>query len=271
MSSLVLNLKRLIYQYVPLRFKLLFKVIWYALTKNLEPEMRLAVRLTNKHRRFIDVGANSGIYSFIYTSAFQKIESFEPLQEVIAPLEAMKLTNVSIHKLALSSRDGTRTIFVPTIQNTEIPSLASFNRPETECHDYVVCARTLDSFDFKDVDLIKIDVEGHELEVLEGAIQTITNSMPILLVEIEQRHSPTPIRNTFEYLLNLGYSGYFLYKGVLEPLKTFDYIRHQQSWVHRPTNKNYINNFIFIPSDKIVLTRSIGKRARSLLCYGPQN
>lgn len=248
MSHLVLKFRRSIYKVIPLRFKLRFRVVWYKISRKLEPELWFVLRLTARHRRFIDVGANSGVYSYCYSSRFKNIESFEPLQEVIKPLEAMRLSNVSIHNLALSSSAGTKSIYVPTFHDTEVSSLASFNRPKSESVNYVVRTETLDSFDFKDVDLIKIDVEGHELDIVKGALKTIRRNMPILLIEIEQRHSQSPIENTFQYLLDLGYSGYFLHKGILEPLKNFDYIRHQKSWVHRPTPKNYINNFVFIPS-----------------------
>jgi len=44
--------------------------------------------------------------------------------------------------------------------------------------------RTLDSFDFKDVSFVKIDVEGSELEVLEGGRRTISRDRPHLLVEL---------------------------------------------------------------------------------------
>lgn len=48
--------------------------------------------------------------------------------------------------------------------------------------------RTIDSFAFKDVDLIKIDVEGSELFVLQGAVKTIAQYLPVVQVELRDTH-----------------------------------------------------------------------------------
>jgi len=48
--------------------------------------------------------------------------------------------------------------------------------------------RTLDSFGFEDVDIIKIDVEGSELFVIEGAVETIKKYQPIVQVELRDTH-----------------------------------------------------------------------------------
>jgi FkbM family methyltransferase len=48
--------------------------------------------------------------------------------------------------------------------------------------------RTIDSFEFKDVDLIKIDVEGTELFVLQGAVNTISKYQPVVQVELRDTH-----------------------------------------------------------------------------------
>ena len=42
---------------------------------------------------------------------------------------------------------------------------------------------------YSDVDLIKIDTEGYEFQVLQGLSKTVKNNLPILLIEIEKRHS----------------------------------------------------------------------------------
>jgi FkbM family methyltransferase len=57
----------------------------------------------------------------------------------------------------------------------------------------LVALQTLDSFQFENVSLIKIDVEGLAFSVIKGPEQKIASSRPVLLVEIEQRHFLCPI------------------------------------------------------------------------------
>ena len=57
---------------------------------------------------------------------------------------------------------------------------------------------------------LKIDVEGHELAVLQGARQTLKKHRPTILVECEARHRPDgDVRPVFEFLQSLGYGGSF--------------------------------------------------------------
>ena len=67
----------------------------------------------------------------------------------------------------------------------------------------------LDNFKFDGkIGFIKIDVEGHEQHVLEGAVNTINKDMPNLLIEIEKKHRSDSIEKTFKYLSKLGYKAY---------------------------------------------------------------
>ena len=46
-----------------------------------------------------------------------------------------------------------------------------------------VACRTIDSFDFRNIELIKIDVEGCEQDVIDGAMNTIQNWLPNIIIE----------------------------------------------------------------------------------------
>lgn len=68
--------------------------------------------------------------------------------------------------------------------------------------------RTLDSYNFTDVDIIKIDVEGYELNVLEGATQTIANNRPVVqveCVETQPRAFGKTIQDLFDYFNTRNY------------------------------------------------------------------
>jgi uncharacterized protein YndB with AHSA1/START domain len=105
----------------------------------------------------------------------------------------------------------------------------------------------LDEYQFTDVSLLKVDVEGHELEVLQGASRTIDRERPVILVEVEQRHISVPIATVFRYITDYGYRGFFWRHGRLWPIAEFASEIHQStpgshSLIDR---KEYVNNFIF--------------------------
>ena len=79
----------------------------------------------------------------------------------------------------------------------------------------------------KDINIgfIKIDVEGHEREVVEGAKNLIKICKPVLLVEIEKRHNKKPVMETINFINQLGYSAFYCKNNELnsiEKLKNFD-------------------------------------------------
>jgi len=241
-------LRKLLFFMIPLSFKLRIRLAYYKLTGKLEPELTFVLSLTNNRRKFVDIGANAGIYSLSYSSKFKTIEAFEPLVGITKSLVAMGIKNITLHNIALSSRDETRALHIPIIDRIQVPDLATFTKPKYPSKRSMVITRTLDLFDFSEVDLIKIDTEGYELEVLKGTVITIRRNNPVLLIEIEQRHNTIPIESIFKFISDLGYLGYFLQDGKLRTISVFDYTLHQLAYLHQPTDDRYVNNFIFLPN-----------------------
>ena len=109
----------------------------------------------------------------------------------------------------------------------------------------------MDAFGFTDRDLIKIDVEGHEAQVIEGAKKTLEASKPVIVVETEQRHiGQTPIENVFQNFFDLGYRGMFLSDEKVIDIDDFQYEKHQKPYLENVFSENYINNFIFVYNSK---------------------
>ena len=96
-------------------------------------------------------------------------------------------------------------------------------------------------------DLIKIDVEGHELAVLEGARETLELFHPTLLVECEARHRPdSDLRPVFEFVRSLGYEGSFFQNDRRRPLVEFNLAEHQPRIArNEKPPMGYVNNFAF--------------------------
>ena len=100
----------------------------------------------------------------------------------------------------------------------------------------------------RSVSFIKIDVEGHEVAVLEGARHTIATHKPNLLIEIEGRFLDGPVQDVIDRVLALGYRGEFLDAfGQRRPVSRFDEAVHQDRAID-PLDPRYICNFLFTPT-----------------------
>ena len=106
---------------------------------------------------------------------------------------------------------------------------------------------------------IKIDVEGHEQAVLDGAIETLDRLRLGLLVEIEEHLSPGGLERAQVYFSRLGYRGHYVHRGRLEPLEKFSLANLQSpanrpdltaALRERPRLDDYVINFIFLPPDE---------------------
>ena len=110
-----------------------------------------------------------------------------------------------------------------------------------------------------EIALIKIDVEGHELSVLKGALSTIRRVKPSIIVESEARHHPSAPGSVFEILKSEGYDGFFIHKAELNPLQRFSVASFQAECnlksVQGRRCEDYVNNFIFLhPSRQSILS-----------------
>jgi hypothetical protein len=91
-------------------------------------------------------------------------------------------------------------------------------------------------------DVIKIDVEGNELKVFKGDVNTLQKHKPKIIVEIEAAHvGKEQVLATFDFLKQLGYNGTIIHGMNQLPLTDFSFDKYQ----NRDDMNNYCNNFIF--------------------------
>lgn len=181
----------------------------------LEPELALLPLLCRPNAATLDIGANWGAYSEAALGLSSTVHCFEPQSELAAVLRRGLgcSERVTVYEVALSNRDGVATFQIPrndigysTLEpNNELQSKVDM-RHGIETRE--VQTRRLDSFDFGPVGFIKIDVEGHEQEVLDGASSLLTRHRPALLVEIEERHRKGAVAAVVGYVTALGYDTY---------------------------------------------------------------
>jgi hypothetical protein len=103
-----------------------------------------------------------------------------------------------------------------------------------------------------DVTFVKIDVEGHELKVLEGAVGVFKQSHPIFLIEAEERHRPDAVRSIVQFFSGHDYEGLYLKGDDVLSAETFDptLLQDESSLLpngSRKPGRYYVNNFFFFP------------------------
>lgn len=213
-----------------------------------EPELQLLHRLVDPNKACIDVGVYRGVYTYCMAKLCNQVFAFEPNPHSFAEAQRYVTSKVTLLPYALSNQTGSATLNLPVRNaNAELAgekfhmgcgTLAATSQT-TEALE--IETRRLDDLDLPPIGLIKIDVEGHEMAVLEGAKALIEHDHPNLLIEIEQRHTGQPIETSLQQVLDLGYQGFFfLADQGLQPLSDFNPQQH-----HQPDQQPYINNFVF--------------------------
>ena len=203
-----------------------------------------------------DIGAHKGGYLYYILQQIGdsgRVFAFEPQSSLYSYLVKMKRIcrwkNVTLENLAVSSSPGTVTLYIPSNKKStgsspgaSIVQSENTSRAETREHVRTV---TLDGYCQENniqPRFLKIDVEGNELPIFKGGIQTIKKYKPHILVEIEARHiGEEGVVQTWQYLQALGYTGHFICGKEKRPLSEFSFKQHQ----NLADMFNYCNNFIF--------------------------
>lgn len=149
------------------------------------PEIRNVVKRCRSTAGIaVDVGAHIGIWSVELSKHFDRVHAFEPIKENFeCLLENVARRPVTVYPgVALGDRDGHCDMSIPRTGNSGM-AFAVEDRYETGGRISTARMYTLDSYRFRDVGLIKIDVEGYEGNVVLGAIGTICESTPVIVFE----------------------------------------------------------------------------------------
>ena len=214
-----------------------------------DPILRRLSELVDPRRTAVDIGAHLGIFTYFLAKKCPRVIAYEPNPDMAELLRLTAAANVEVVCRALSDRAGRATLAVPIIEGRQVHGLGRVKAHDDErpakCFE-VELAR-LDDEPLENVGFMKIDVEGHEEHVLRGGERLLRRDRPVLLVEIEERHTGKPVAETFGLIERLGYDGYFLRAGKLAPVARFDPARDQDVGNLERPGTAYINNFVFKP------------------------
>ncbi len=211
-----------------------------------EQELRLLPSLMDRSRNSVDVGANKGVYTYWMQRYSRHVFAYEPNPKIFRILEAGARGNVTVSPFALSDRSGRAILRVPKTARGYSNQRATLSTRAlgSSYGEVAVEARRLDDETLSDIGFMKIDVEGFELAVLDGAIETIRRDRPTLLIEIEEIHIGGRIEDALARVAELGYRGFALIDGELRDLSFFDPEAHHRA----PRSRDdYVFNFVFCP------------------------
>ncbi len=178
-----------------------------------EPELALLPSFADPNRPAFDIGAHFGLWTAAIRPHFSQVHAFEAMPRLAGVLRAGYRgdRHICVHEVALSDRAGSATMRIPvaslgrsTIEpGNRLQRLKDASQPIREIS---IATRPLDEMDLPDPAFIKIDVEGHELAVLQGGTKMLARARPVLIIEMEGYHAPESRAQITNMLKALGYS-----------------------------------------------------------------
>jgi len=212
-----------------------------AFKKKYENELLILNKLVNKNLDSVDIGVFRGVYSYQLSKHSTHVHSFEPNPLIYTYLNknlTKIISNMTLYNYAISDTSGNAELRIPRRNNTFIKDnydeqyrlgLATIHKKnifKSDIDSFIVKTIKLDQIlTNKKIGFIKIDVEGHEKNVINSANEIIKKYRPNLLVEIEKRHNNENVEDTINFINNLGYKSFFLDNNNListKELKNFD-------------------------------------------------
>jgi FkbM family methyltransferase len=220
-----------------------------------EPEYEFLRQSLTKDSTFFDVGGGIGTYSvFVARLTSGPIHTFEPVEENITTINCNLHANsvdsrVRLNRIALSNKEG----FGHMKKDAHL-FCSRLSDVSMQSYDDSIRVTTLDAYCLEEkvdhIDVLKIDVEGHEREVIEGARGLLRDKkIDVIILEVYSE-----LDDFYDSLKYLGFN-YFYY----------DYSRNSLKRI-APIRKDNIERLKPSPfhSNVILIRRGLGDRHRRL-------
>lgn len=134
-----------------------------------------------KFRHCCDVGSHIGTWSDYFVEEFQWVYAFEPIEELRNCFKKnIQQSNYTLYPFGL----GNSTTDIKFQYDSEKSGVTQVNTSG----NYTAKICKLDDLNLKNVDYIKMDAEGYELEILKGAADLLKNQSPILHIEMKLKN-----------------------------------------------------------------------------------
>jgi FkbM family methyltransferase len=218
---------------------------WYLYFGFLDPSHEALLSLCSPGDVVLDVGANIGLTPLRIASAVGSgghVYAFEPYdksyQQCLRNIEINRMENIEVIKAALADHAGKASLEVPDIHNLGRNRIRfSIARPEFDCVPLTTVDAFVDDRALPRVDVIKIDVEGFESFVLQGAKMTLEKYRPRLFIEFHG-----------DLLADYGKSA----EGLLQYLEGFGFVcssaRNGSIMTAATVDRNVKDDLVCLPS-----------------------
>lgn len=149
-----------------------------------EPHRTNSLSFVDNFGVAMDIGAHVGTWAVDLVQKFDKVICFEPILEhricLEKNLEKFSKDKYEIYSCALGNEEGVVQLSYADQGNSGTASIVG-----DDGGDYAAHIKTLDSFEFPQIDYLKVDIEGFELQFLKGAAETIKRTKPVINIEIK--------------------------------------------------------------------------------------
>jgi FkbM family methyltransferase len=146
-------------------------------------QLNMALKYVRSFRNCIDIGSNIGLWTRYLAKKFQHVYCFEPNETYINCFNKnITDKNITLYKNGLSEKEH----YATQDKHSTVLSTEPGN---------ILC-KTLDSYEFTDIDFIKIDVDGFEHLVLNGARNTLQKNNPVINIELKGDKSDSRNKST---------------------------------------------------------------------------
>ncbi len=200
---------------------------------------------SNRQYIFFDIGSNYGIYAFLFGRNAYHTFILEPISECIEYIKSgYRFNNATFINKAASNKNKEINLNIPKINSKQVFGKSSAENKFKHFETRIVKGITIDSFSSR-VDsynskklFIKVDVEGYENKVIDGALNILSSFDAILLIEIEKRHNADYLY-VFSCLKDIKYKVFCLENKNLKELFSESDIENAMQETNNFIFKNY--------------------------------
>jgi len=187
--------------------------------------LKIWIKLCRMSDVIFDLGANTGIYSLIAKSEkpTSTVYAFEPVERVYTILSKNSSINkfdINCYRKAVSNKDGIGQFYDDDEEHQTSVIINLDRSDEKHLHRVEVETIKLDSFiednNIQKIDLIKMDVETHESEVIDGFSRHLVHYKPSMIVEVIRDFTASHLQDK---LSNLGYNYFYINECITQNVK----------------------------------------------------